>query len=51
MAKSVGSDPRTRHCIASKLAIRSTVLCRSELDAAWNFVSPLAFSQNTKELR
>lgn len=49
-AKSSGSSPRTRHCIANKLAIRSSVLSEPTYVCARNCATPVAFSQKTKRL-
>ncbi len=49
-AKSSGSSPRTRHCMANKLAIRSRVFSEPAYVCARNCATPVAFSQKTKRL-
>ncbi len=46
-SKSRGSCPRTRHCIASSPAIRSTVESKPASDSARNCDTPVDLSQNT----
>jgi hypothetical protein len=50
ISKSPGSVPRTRHCMASRPAMRSTVQSRSAVASARKWAATPDRSQNTKEL-